>query len=64
MDTLHLAPPGLAAGEFRYANELLEFIRQETGDHFEIEVAAYPEYHPQAASPDQDLKNFKRKNII
>lgn len=55
-------PSGMAApGEFSYANELVEFIRQETGDHFYIEVAAYPEFHPQAASPEADLANFKRK---
>lgn len=48
-------------GEFRYANELVEFIRQETGDHFTIEVAAYPEAHPQALNADEDLLNFKRK---
>jgi len=49
------------AGEFRYANELVSFIREETGDHFHIEVAAYPEYHPQATSPDRDFANFRRK---
>ena len=55
-------PSGMfEAGEFRYANELVAFIRQETGDHFHLEVAAYPEYHPQASSPDRDLANFKRK---
>jgi methylenetetrahydrofolate reductase (NADPH) len=55
-------PSGMGeAGEFRYANELVTFIRQETGQHFHIEVAAYPEYHPQASSPDRDLENFKRK---
>ena len=55
-------PSGMVeAGEFRYANELVTFIREETGDHFHIEVAAYPEYHPQASSPDRDLANFKRK---
>ena len=55
-------PSGLAAaGEFRYANELVEFIRREFGDHFVIEVAAYPEYHPQARTPREDLLNFKRK---
>jgi methylenetetrahydrofolate reductase (NADPH) len=48
-------------GELRYANELVEFIRQETGDWFHIEVAAYPEVHPQAASAQEDLRNFKRK---
>jgi methylenetetrahydrofolate reductase (NADPH) len=55
-------PSGMAdAGEFRYANELVAFIRAETGDWFHIEVAAYPEYHPQAKSPRDDLANFKRK---
>lgn len=48
-------------GDFRYANELVEFIRQETGDYFTIEVAAYPEIHPQAASAKADFDNFKRK---
>jgi methylenetetrahydrofolate reductase (NADPH) len=48
-------------GEFRYANELVSFIREEFGDHFHLEVAAYPEYHPQASNPDQDLQNFQRK---
>lgn len=50
-----------ASGEFRYANELVEFIRAETGDWFHIEVAAYPEMHPQAKSPQDDLQNFARK---
>ena len=55
-------PSGMAeAGEFRYAAELVEFIRQETGDWFHIEVAAYPEVHPQAKSAEDDLANFKRK---
>jgi methylenetetrahydrofolate reductase (NADPH) len=55
-------PSGTAdVGEFRYANELVEFIRAATGDWFHIEVAAYPEYHPQARSPGEDLSNFKRK---
>jgi methylenetetrahydrofolate reductase (NADPH) len=55
-------PSGMAsAGEFRYANELVEFIRNETGDWFNIEVAAYPEVHPQAKSAQDDLLNFKRK---
>ncbi|NOQ94872.1 MAG: methylenetetrahydrofolate reductase [NAD(P)H] [Methylophaga sp.] len=48
-------------GDFRYANELIDFIRKETGEHFTIEVAAYPEVHPQAASAAIDLANFKRK---
>ncbi|WP_374325955.1 methylenetetrahydrofolate reductase [NAD(P)H] [Azonexus sp.] len=55
-------PSGMAeTGEFRYANELVEFIRAETGDQFSIEVAAYPEWHPQARSPQDDLRNFARK---
>ncbi|WP_347250072.1 methylenetetrahydrofolate reductase [NAD(P)H] [Zoogloea sp.] len=55
-------PSGVGfAGELRFANELVEFIRAETGDHFHIEVAAYPEYHPQARSPKDDLLAFKRK---
>ena len=49
------------AGEFRHANELVAFIREETGDWFHVDVAAYPEMHPQADSPQQDLANFKRK---
>jgi methylenetetrahydrofolate reductase (NADPH) len=48
-------------GEFRHANELVEFIRAETGEHFHIEVAAYPEFHPQAPDVEQDLLNFRRK---
>ncbi len=55
-------PSGMReAGEFRYANELVEFIRAETGEHFQIEVAAYPEFHPQAPNAQADLQNFKRK---
>lgn len=50
-----------ADGAFRYANELVEFIRAEHGDYFHIEVAAYPEYHPQAPNPARDLENFRRK---
>jgi methylenetetrahydrofolate reductase (NADPH) len=52
---------GGARGELRYANELVAFIREETDDHFKLEVAAYPEFHPQAASASDDLNNFKRK---
>ncbi|MGB9670321.1 MAG: methylenetetrahydrofolate reductase [NAD(P)H] [Halothiobacillaceae bacterium] len=48
-------------GELRYANELVEFIREVTGDWFHIEVAAYPEIHPQAPSAKADLENFARK---
>jgi len=55
-------PSGMmSAGEFRYANELVEFIRQESSDHFQIHVAAYPEVHPQSESATSDFKNFKRK---
>jgi len=55
-------PSGMAeAGEFRYASDLVAFIREETGDWFHIDVAAYPEYHPQARSPQEDLDNFERK---
>jgi methylenetetrahydrofolate reductase (NADPH) len=49
------------AGELRYASDLVEFIRRETGDWFHIEVAAYPEMHPQARSPQDDLQAFARK---
>lgn len=57
-------PSGMGGSEkeeLHYANELVEFIRQETGDHFHIEVAAYPEFHPQARSATSDLKYFKQK---
>ena len=55
-------PSGMAEpGEFRYANELVTFIREQTGDWFQIEVAAYPETHPQARNYREDLQNFKRK---
>ena len=55
-------PSGMAqAGEFRYASELVGFIRQEFGDAFHIDVAAYPECHPQARSAQADFDNFKRK---
>ncbi|HZP87868.1 MAG TPA: methylenetetrahydrofolate reductase [NAD(P)H] [Burkholderiales bacterium] len=49
------------AGEFRYASDLVAFIRKEFGRALHIEVAAYPEYHPQARSAQDDLVNFKRK---
>jgi len=51
----------VSAGDFKYANELVSFIRQETGDWFHIEVAAYPEFHPEAQSAAKDIANFKRK---
>lgn len=55
-------PPGMAEpGELRYAGELVAFIRAETGDTFHLEVAAYPEIHPQAKSAQDDLKNFASK---
>ena len=55
-------PSGLAvAGELRYASDLVRLIREEAGDWFHIEVAAYPEYHPQARKPEQDLAAFKTK---
>lgn len=50
-----------AAGEFRYASELVAFVRAETGDRFRIEVAAYPEIHPQAKSPTADIDAFLAK---
>ncbi len=52
---------GGLSGEFSHASELIEFIRAETGDWFHIEAAAYPEMHPQARSPQDDLQNFIRK---
>jgi methylenetetrahydrofolate reductase (NADPH) len=55
-------PSGMGdTGDLLYANELVEFIRSETGDHFHLEVAAYPEFHPQAPNAGNDLVNFKRK---
>ena len=50
-----------AGGEFHFASDLVAFIRSETGDHFHIEVAAYPEVHPQAKSPAADLQAFADK---
>lgn len=51
----------VSVGDFKYANELVSFIRAETGDWFHLEVAAYPEFHPEAGSAQKDLENFKRK---
>jgi len=51
----------VSVGDFKYANELVNFIRQETGDWFHLEVAAYPEFHPEALSAAKDMANFKRK---
>jgi len=50
-----------AAGDLRYASDLVAFVREETGDWFHIDVAAYPEYHPQARTPQDDLAAFRRK---
>ncbi len=52
---------GMSSGELRHANDLVELIRAETGDHFHIEVAAYPEMHPQARNFEDDIANFVRK---
>jgi methylenetetrahydrofolate reductase (NADPH) len=52
---------GREVRHFRYANELVDFIRGESGDHFHIDVAAYPEKHPEAASLQSDLQNFRKK---
>ena len=55
-------PSGMASyGDFRYASDLVSFIRDETGDYFHIEVAGYPETHPQADDAQADLAHFKRK---
>ncbi|MDY1548510.1 methylenetetrahydrofolate reductase [NAD(P)H] [Luteibacter sahnii] len=55
-------PSGMASpGDFRYAAELVAFIREHSGDHFHIEVAAYPETHPQADNALADLRHFKAK---
>ena len=51
----------VSVGDFKYANELVTFIRQETGDWFHLEVAAYPEFHPESLSASKDMANFKRK---
>ncbi len=48
-------------GEFRYASDLVAFIRETTGEHFHVEVAAYPEMHPQARSPQADLDAYVTK---
>lgn len=51
----------VSVGDFAHANELVYYIREQTGKHFEIEVAAYPETHPEARSAALDLKHFKTK---
>lgn len=55
-------PSGLSGhGEFNHASELVTFIREKTGDYFHIDVAAYPEYHPESVNSNDDLRNFKLK---
>ena len=55
-------PSGMVErGDFQYANELVEFIRAEHGDTFHLEVAAYPEFHPESKSPASEIANFKQK---
>jgi methylenetetrahydrofolate reductase (NADPH) len=55
-------PEGVAgAGPFQYANELVQFVRTEFGDAFHIEVACYPEFHPESPSPQTELEFFRRK---
>jgi methylenetetrahydrofolate reductase (NADPH) len=55
-------PSGMAVGgEFRYATDLVRYVRERTGDWFHVEVAAYPEFHPQARRPSDDLRHFKEK---
>lgn len=55
-------PSGMGqSGELKFAHELVSLIRQTTGHHFHIEVAAYPEFHPQARNTEDDLMNFKAK---
>jgi len=51
----------VSTGDFKYAVDLVAFIRQQTGDWFHIEVAAYPEFHPESLSAAKDIENFKRK---
>lgn len=51
----------VSAGDFKYAADLVAFIRAETGDHFHIDVAAYPEFHPESRTPLADVQNLKRK---
>ena len=51
----------ISNGDFKFANDLISFIREETGEYFHIQAGAYPEYHPEADSAEDDLNNFKRK---
>lgn len=55
-------PSGMVErGDFQYASDLVAFIRKEYGDQLHLEVAAYPDFHPESPNPKQDLQNFKRK---
>ncbi len=54
-------PSGMGMARLAYANELVSFIREQTGDHFQLEVAAYPEIHPEAKSYDDDIRFLKQK---
>ena len=55
-------PDGMVGpGPFQYANELVAFVREEFGDHFHIEVACYPDFHPESATPQSELMHFRRK---
>jgi methylenetetrahydrofolate reductase (NADPH) len=55
-------PDGMTGpGPFQFANELVAYVREEFGDHFRIEVACYPEFHPESATPQTELLHFKRK---
>jgi len=61
MPVIWLLLSGSLNNELAHASDLVAFIREKTGDHFHIEVAAYPEYHPESASPDDDFKRFLNK---
>ena len=52
---------GSPDNELAHASDLVAFIREKTGDHFHIEIAAYPEYHPESATPEDDFKHFLNK---
>ena len=55
-------PSGMVErGDFQYANDLVSFIREQHGDYFHLEVAAYPEFHPESKSPASEIANFKQK---
>ena len=56
-----LSSGAIVTGPLCFAYQLIELIRNETGDHFQIEVACYPEFHPETKNPSRDLENFKQK---